>query len=320
MPRLLLDNRCTELEHIIFKSRHQDQLPFVSTGFIMQTVFGLRRSGRILAPAVSRSWLISSSSRSRRPVWATPFTNASRRSPRVNFPTCPSHNRQLPSAATESPAYVELAEELEFCNPRKWGWVIYRTAYGDDEAWEFFVQLVTRHSRYDLDFAKAPPILADTVEWTFVSDRATLDGASRDELRKRFVSWVAETEAAYEPREIPISVARHQLRPCRHINFVQVDEASLRSVVDTAPADDWDCGWVNLVRCAEGQDYNLDVKYKAELETYQKQLAQAGEEYITEDWVMLAAGDLSIGFYAALGSAPENWHMFYSQPPNLVLY
>ena len=59
-------------------------------------------------------------------------------------------------------------------NHDKWGWVIYRTTYDDDEGWTCFKQLITQQSLTNIAESKAPEI-ADSLEWMFVEDRATLD-------------------------------------------------------------------------------------------------------------------------------------------------
>ncbi|KDN65634.1 hypothetical protein CSUB01_05410 [Colletotrichum sublineola] len=65
----------------------------------------------------------------------------------------------------------------------RWGFVIYRTTYDDDTAWERYLE----ETRY---FLSRPVI----------SDQATLDGASKADVRKHFKSWC---EARSEERDGP---------------------------------------------------------------------------------------------------------------------
>ncbi len=208
-----------------------------------------------------------------------------------------------------------LAESLEVYTDEKWGWVIYRCTYGDDDAWARFQDLAAQALRRDLRDADLPPIIADRADWIFVSDAATLDGASRDALRERFVSWVAE------------ETSRHTLggdKSSRHTYFVQVDEASLRSVVDADAGGSWDNGWINLVRCQDGMDYNQNAEMKKSQEEYARQLVEDGEEdaeeHATEGWMMLTTSSMGVSTYACLGGRTEDWYCFYSVPPNLVIY
>ncbi|OAA41985.1 Twin arginine translocation protein [Beauveria brongniartii RCEF 3172] len=191
-----------------------------------------------------------------------------------------------------------IADELEFFNEKKWGWVIYRCTYGDDAAWERFKES-----------GRAADAVVDGVDWRFVSDPA-LQGASQEALRERFRAWVAED------RSDPPARPGHMYS--RHSHFVQVDEASLRSIVNDDDSDAWTSGWVNLVRCVEGLDYNLSLEWETAQDKYRKELDENGEEYIPEDWIMLAASSLTPSFYGSLNTMSENWYMYYSQPPNVV--
>ncbi|KAM3534804.1 hypothetical protein MY4038_001885 [Beauveria bassiana] len=210
-----------------------------------------------------------------------------------------------------------IADELDFFNEKEWGWVIYRCTYGDDASWERFKELVARQTREALapsPCSDALPVLpprsvVEGVDWRFVSDPA-LQGASKEALRERFRAWVAEDRS--DPP------ARPGYMSSRHSHFVQVDEASLRSVVNDDDPDAWNSGWVSLVRCVEGLDYNLSPKGRAAQDMYRKELEEVGEGYIPEDWIMLAASSLTPSFYGSLNSMSENWYMYYSQPPNLV--
>jgi hypothetical protein len=60
----------------------------------------------------------------------------------------------------------------------KWGWVIYRCTYNDDEGWTRFKQFIIQQSHTHIAECDTPE-LADSLEWTFVEDRATLDGVSK---------------------------------------------------------------------------------------------------------------------------------------------
>jgi hypothetical protein len=67
----------------------------------------------------------------------------------------------------------------------KWGFVIYRCTYQNDQDWDRFKRLV--HDRANEAIAESDtPEIADSLEWTFVEDRATLGGASRAQLREHF--------------------------------------------------------------------------------------------------------------------------------------
>ena len=85
--------------------------------------------------------------------------------------------------STGSPNYVDLSPEsviqegLAQWPINKWGWVIYRCTYADDQAWARFRALVESQSHESIAESDAPEI-ANSLEWTWVEDAATLDGAS----------------------------------------------------------------------------------------------------------------------------------------------
>lgn len=81
----------------------------------------------------------------------------------------------------------------------KWGWVIYRCSYEDDEAWERFKKIVNQRTRRQVLESDAPELL-ESLEWTFVEDRSTLEGIPRDQLRSLFKDWAAEAIKAEQPR------------------------------------------------------------------------------------------------------------------------
>ncbi|KAF1735101.1 hypothetical protein CRV24_004020 [Beauveria bassiana] len=228
-------------------------------------------------------------------------------------PATPLPQQRFVSSLKDPTDEQSIADELDFFNEKEWGWVIYRCTYGNDASWGRFKELVARQTREALapspcsDALPVPPprrSVVDGVDWRFVSDPA-LQGASKEALRERFRAWVAEDRS--DPP------ARPGYMSSRHSYFVQVDEASLRSVVNDDDPDAWKSGWVNLVRCVQGLDYNLSPKGKAAQDMYRKELEEVGEEYDPEDWIMLAASSLTPSFYGSLDSMPENWYIAKAQ-------
>ena len=213
------------------------------------------------------------------------------------------------SSSTIPSAVQNIRDDLRHFKHDKWGWVIYRCTYGDDEAWTRFQQIINERSRKRMAKPGVPPEVANSLEWTFVSDPTTLDGASRDQLRRRFRAWAAEAERTEQPRAADHEKNGNGLRSQRYTYFVQVDEEALRSVVDANPSDRWDVGWVNLVRADEEQDFGRDAK--------EEDVEEADDD---QGWMMISAHMVGPDFYDAIGQMPENWYAFYSPPPGLVVY
>ena len=96
-------------------------------------------------------------------------------------------------------AHRNILDGLTKLNHDKWGFVIYRCTYKNDQDWARFKQLV--HDRTKQLIAESDtPEIADSLEWTFVEERATLDGASRPQLRERFNTWAEKAYAIEQPR------------------------------------------------------------------------------------------------------------------------
>lgn len=217
-----------------------------------------------------------------------------------------SDNVELPQPPQPSPE-EEIADFLKEHNYSKWGWVIYRTTYGDDEAWERFKVLVTRQCHDYLQGPDTPPSVVEALDLVFVSDKA-LDGASRDTLREHFVAWVAEAKISESLGPPSPHVARLEMEAVRYMYFMQVDEESLRSVVDNPKRS----GHVNLVRCIKGLDFDMSPEIKQDLEEFLKEPANCGqdpEEHL-QNWFRLKTLLLDPDTYATLAE-PEFWHTIY---------
>ncbi|RMZ83747.1 hypothetical protein DV738_g939, partial [Chaetothyriales sp. CBS 135597] len=105
----------------------------------------------------------------------------------------------------------------------KWGWTVYRTTYNNNDVqWAKFKDLITQYTAFQIH--NIPDIhsqsIADTLEWTFMDDPATFNGASRDFLRQHY-------------RQLEKQLGRYL-----HSAFLQVDEEVLQSVTEET-GEDW---------------------------------------------------------------------------------
>ncbi|KAI0198288.1 hypothetical protein F4808DRAFT_462935 [Astrocystis sublimbata] len=75
-------------------------------------------------------------------------------------------------------------------NNTKWGWIVYRTCYKPelDTAWATFKSMVDARTRQRIVRSDETDI-ADQMDWVFVEDAQGLEGASCDELMRRFQKW-----------------------------------------------------------------------------------------------------------------------------------
>lgn len=70
----------------------------------------------------------------------------------------------------------------------KWGFVIYRCAYGDDEAWGRYMKHF-RETIHEMLVSYNCEFLEQYAQWTVVEDEFDLRGASKLRVRQRFVDW-----------------------------------------------------------------------------------------------------------------------------------
>lgn len=212
-----------------------------------------------------------------------------------------------------------ISECLKNDKHDKWGWVIYRTTYEDDEGWTRFKDFITRQSHADIADSDAPEI-ADSLEWTFIEDRATLNGASKDQLRSRFKEWASDALKTEQPR-----VEDHRFGAFgipRYTYFIDVDEGSLKSVVYDTPQpserDLWGMGYVNFV--------DADWKPLSELTSSVGDVG-AGDDDVHEPiegcteenvgWMKIDSHMVGAGFYQAMMGYPDVWYAMYQRPPEV---
>ncbi|KAK1752212.1 hypothetical protein QBC47DRAFT_416688 [Echria macrotheca] len=209
-----------------------------------------------------------------------------------------------PQSATKN-----ILDTLHHFGHSKWGFVIYRTTYtpASDTAWARFTQLVTAQSNAEMSDPQVPAEVAAACEWTFVSDPETLDGASRDDLRRRFRAWAADAEISENPGGVARD--RYGFRAQRYVYFVLVDEEVLRSIGDGDGGGGLEGGWVKFVRCEEGEEEVGETE------------GEEGEGEEEEGWMHISADMLGPGWYDVMGNVPEEgWFVFWRPPPEVVKY
>ena len=166
-----------------------------------------------------------------------------------------------------------------------------------------FKQIIDQRSREIIADYDTPEAGA-SLEWTFIEDRGTLNGASMYQLRSRFKAWAAGAIRTEQPRAEngrTFGVPRY--------NFsIRVDEGALRSVVHEAShprkTDVHSKGYVNFV---DANWKSLSERLPAEGREVDES-CQPPDGCREEDvrW-------MKIGF-------PDVWYSFYKRPPETVIY
>lgn len=150
-----------------------------------------------------------------------------------------------------------IRDSLKVDNHKKWGLLFYRCDYASDELWAKFLQAA--RAAIDGSFEDARPhdvdIVRSAFEMTLIEDRATLDGATVDQVRSIFAAWIRSDEAKAESNE---SESGHWpgFRHPRYTYCVHVDADVLDTVVNRAlkldpELDSYEArqtAYVNLVR------------------------------------------------------------------------
>lgn len=93
-------------------------------------------------------------------------------------------------------------------------------------------------------------------------------------------------------------MARSIISPRGISTLIQVEEEVLRATVDADPHNDFDCGWVNFVRC---WDQDLDSDWTVEAREH------IDQEDGDEGWMRIAGHMVGPGFYEAIGASIECW-------------
>jgi hypothetical protein len=205
----------------------------------------------------------------------------------------------------------------------KWGFVIYRCTYQNDQDWDRFKRLV--HDRANEAIAESDtPEIADSLEWTFVEDRATLGGASRAQLREHFNGWADDAYAIEQPRHHQLDFQNWGLFGFQQYNyFIQVDEEALQSVL-SPPEFDWDGqGFVNFVdsrwRSFSHEEYYRGLTGLGDVTVFE---SIDGCEQENVGWMRITPMlMISTEWYGAVGGfAGGGWYVFYLRPPAVVLW
>ncbi|GJC99325.1 hypothetical protein ColKHC_08151 [Colletotrichum higginsianum] len=86
----------------------------------------------------------------------------------------------------------------------RWGFVVYRCAYGDDDLWNRYIEQLKKNVHDELVHAGRAELLEQYLDWVIIEDRDTLNNASKANVRKHFNDWVSEqvAEAGLQPTSL----------------------------------------------------------------------------------------------------------------------
>lgn len=129
-----------------------------------------------------------------------------------------------PSEAT-SESYGHTIRAMKLSSFLKFGFVIYRCTYSDDVAWTKLLSLIKREAQEVIkELGPGRDWLGAHLEWTVVED-PTLDGATQEEVKRRFDGWADGVVEEYE------RMSTGNVRRLPRFNFcVFADEKCLASL------------------------------------------------------------------------------------------
>ncbi|KAK6213695.1 hypothetical protein QIS74_09697 [Colletotrichum tabaci] len=88
----------------------------------------------------------------------------------------------------------------------RWGFVVYRCAYGDDDLWDRYITQLKKNVHDELVHARRAELLEQYLDWVIIEDCDTLDNASKTDVRRHFNGWVADqvAEAGLQPLRVQL--------------------------------------------------------------------------------------------------------------------
>lgn len=144
----------------------------------------------------------------------------------------------MPNANNTGPGYPEgyqpasgnlgtIIDNIVATGLNKWGFVILRGVYSNNDEWQTFLNLYKAAVADELHHYKLEDQLGQQLEWTVIEDPAILDGASKGAARSRFLTWVEEQKRDGEIADRPWAAG------ClpRYKFCLYVDEVCIKSIV-----------------------------------------------------------------------------------------
>lgn len=98
---------------------------------------------------------------------------------------------QLPTwSSMRSDPYSHIIDKMQITRFQAWGFVVYRCTYSDDAAWQRYMNEMKKQIQRDLEEEGLDELLLQYLQYTVIED-PNLEGASKNDVRKRFRKWVA---------------------------------------------------------------------------------------------------------------------------------
>ncbi|CAG8044428.1 unnamed protein product [Penicillium salamii] len=214
-----------------------------------------------------------------------------------------------------SPATRLLDEYLREGGYQKWGWVIYRSTYQNDEDWNCFKGVIMEAMRKSIEYHKTPDLdhsLDQSLSLTFLEDRPSFENASKDQLRAHFQGWAQRAYYAENPRPFEAFNPNLATAPRYRPRLKGLQSYGYVNFVD---------GWWKSLRehYATSQDPDLKEEIDEQLAHDYQSIEGCVEE--NTGWTMLHRLDMSVDFYHyTSGFVEDVWPLYYQRPPGITLW
>ncbi|GKT64089.1 hypothetical protein ColTof4_04365 [Colletotrichum tofieldiae] len=133
-------------------------------------------------------------------------------------------------------AYKRTCLNMLSTGVHKWGFVIYRCTYDDDELWNRYLAQLKSFCHDELVEERRAELLEQYLDWVVIEDRATLDNASRFEVRKHFNQWLSGQNIPTFPAKAYTNTSPIELPRFRYCLYV--DKQCLNTVTQFQEAND----------------------------------------------------------------------------------
>jgi hypothetical protein len=197
---------------------------------------------------------------------------------------------------------------------QKWGFLVYRTTYSDDEKWDQFIKLFQEGVRKDVKRLWGDTEHVNYLDFPVQEDSISLKDATKDELRNRFDAWRTSNEPWNEQgltkeTNPEFLLEDHSLRT-RY--FIQVDDDAMESVLAYGTGIN-NGGYVNLIW--SNAVYKVDEEDTEDVETDLGHPELEGMNYLHVGFQRVAVEWIYPHFWWFFCSMDENDDLVYDRPP-----
>ncbi|KAF4547536.1 Hypothetical protein D9617_40g012750 [Elsinoe fawcettii] len=134
----------------------------------------------------------------------------------------------------------------------RWGFVVYRCTYGDDDGWARCLHFLNENTRSNLEAQNAVELMR-TLNWSIQSD-PDFEGIDQERVRQHFAEWCAENR--------PIESSRSEY-------CLMIDRDCMESILNAPQPPDYDREMTAYVYCIK-RDWTAPTSTEAKDEGWFK--------------------------------------------------